>query len=328
MDLCTRSRIRPESFVAAVHIIFDNRIRRIQNVLGRAVILLQFYDKRIRIFLLKIEDVPDVRSAETIDGLVIVADHAQIAVLCGKQPDELELCLVRILVLIHTDIVEALLIIPEDLRMRAEKLYGLHEKIVEIKCVVALQFLLIFLIRIAAHAVFPAHSVRLFKLLGRDELILRTRNGRQNCFLANVLRIDVQCLHDLFHQCLRIVRVINREAGPVSDCINMPAQDPHTHRMERRDPHAVRAKTHDFIDSFPHLAGCLVRECNCEDIPGIHIAFLDEISDAVRDDAGLAGTGSREDQNRALRMKHSRLLLFIQGIINAHLVRKHLSMRA
>src|SRR5262249_25253693 len=54
------------------------RVRRGEDVLRRAVVLLKQDDRRVRVVLLELDDVPDRRAAERVDGLVGVTDDAQL----------------------------------------------------------------------------------------------------------------------------------------------------------------------------------------------------------------------------------------------------------
>ena len=126
----------PEVFFLPPPVVPDHLVRGVQDVPRRAVVLLQPDHMRARERLLKAEDVPDVRSAEFVDGLVIVPDHAEISVLFRQKFHQAELDCIGILVFIHHDIAETLLIVIQDVRGRAEQLHRLHKKIVEIQRVV------------------------------------------------------------------------------------------------------------------------------------------------------------------------------------------------
>ena len=55
-----------------------------------------------------------------------------------------------------------------------------------------------------------------------------------------------------------------------------------------------------LLDALGHLGGSLVGEGDGEDGVWRDAALLDEVSDAVRDDARLARAGSGEDEHRAV----------------------------
>jgi hypothetical protein len=58
--------------------------------------------------LLELEDVAHVGAAPAVDGLVVVADDADVPVLAAEEADELELGAVGVLVLVDEDVAVAL----------------------------------------------------------------------------------------------------------------------------------------------------------------------------------------------------------------------------
>ena len=72
--------------------------------------------------MLKTEDVLDLRTAPTIDRLVVVAHDAQIAVRANQLGDDAKLQLVGVLVLIDLHVFEPLLLALEDVGALLEEL--------------------------------------------------------------------------------------------------------------------------------------------------------------------------------------------------------------
>ena len=66
-----------------------------------------------------------------------------------------------------------------------------------------------------------------------------------------------------------------------------------------------------LVDTFLHLAGRLVGESDGKDISGCD-ALGDEVGDAKRDDAGLAGARPGQDQHRAVQRFDRLVLLGIE----------------
>ncbi len=82
---------------------------------------------------------------------------------------------------------------------------------------------------------------------------------------------------------------------------DVAAQNAHAERVECGDQRlGERRVAEQALDALGHLAGGLVGEGDGEDGVGSDALFLDEPGDAAGDDAGLAGAGSGEDQQRAL----------------------------
>ena len=79
-------------------------------------------------------------------------------------------------------------------------------------------------------------------------------------------------------------------------------QKPGAQSVERRYPHLAAVDAEQRLDTRAHLFGRLVREGDREKAVGGGDAAADDMRDAMRDDAGLARAGTREDQQRPLRL--------------------------
>jgi hypothetical protein len=77
-DRLAVARVGPQPLVLAGRVLRDDRVRRRQDRLGRAVVLLEQHDGRVGVVLLEVLDVADVGAAEGVDRLVGVADDAQL----------------------------------------------------------------------------------------------------------------------------------------------------------------------------------------------------------------------------------------------------------
>ena len=77
-DLLAGVGLGPERLALALLVVRHHRAGRFQNVLGRAVILLQADGVRVGKVVLEIENVADVGAAPAVDRLVFVAHHADV----------------------------------------------------------------------------------------------------------------------------------------------------------------------------------------------------------------------------------------------------------
>ena len=102
--------IRPKFLFLPLYIILDDCICRHQYIFGRTVILLQQNYRCLRIVSLKVQDIPHICTAPTVDRLIRIADNADIVVSRRKQFRYLILCTIRILVLVNKNITELFLI--------------------------------------------------------------------------------------------------------------------------------------------------------------------------------------------------------------------------
>ena len=73
-DALPRSRVGPQVLLPSALVALDDGVRRLEDRLGRAVVLLEEDRRRVRVVLLELDDVADVGTAEGVDRLVRVAD--------------------------------------------------------------------------------------------------------------------------------------------------------------------------------------------------------------------------------------------------------------
>ena len=312
--------VGPEGLVLAGAVVFDHGVGGIQDVLRGAIVLLQTDHQGVGIDFFKIQDISDIGASEFVDGLVVVAHHAEIFVGAGQQADQFELGTVGILIFVYHDVAETSLIHLQHFVVGMEKLHGQHEQIVKIQCIVFSEKSLILLVGHADLFFSEADAVVFLAILqGSDQLVFCSGNIGKDLALPEVFGVDLEGLADLFHQGLLIVRVVNGKSGLVSHQVDVAAQDPDAHGVESGDPDALGAAAQDLVHALPHLSGRLVGECDGEDIPGIHFALVDQICDAVGDDAGLAAAGARQDQDRALGLEAGLLLLAVECFVDGHI---------
>ena len=76
-DLLAVAAVAPQLLVLAVEVVADDGVGRREDVLGRAVVLLEEDDLRAREVALELADVADVGAAEGVDRLVGVTDDGQ-----------------------------------------------------------------------------------------------------------------------------------------------------------------------------------------------------------------------------------------------------------
>ena len=83
----------------------DERVRRVEDRLRRAVVLLERDDLRSRELLREVENVAEAGAAERIDALRVVADDGDVAVRAAHPAEDARLEKVRVLVLVDENVV-------------------------------------------------------------------------------------------------------------------------------------------------------------------------------------------------------------------------------
>ena len=171
-DLCALSVVRPEAFALSLLVIRDNGVGGVEYGLRRAVILLKADHSCVLILLFKAQYIFNRRAAEAVYALIVVADDADIFVPRCEQSREHILGVVRVLILIHHYVLEAVLIIFAGLRARSEQFYRIDDQVVKIHGIRLFQKALVFGIDIADLFKTDIGSARRDKFLRRDELVL------------------------------------------------------------------------------------------------------------------------------------------------------------
>src|SRR5581483_2168891 len=82
---------------------------------------------------MKAQDLLDIRSAPTVDRLVIVADHANIPVFTADESDDFVLGMIRVLILVDQNVSVALLVVGPNRLVIAEEAHGLEEEIIKVQ---------------------------------------------------------------------------------------------------------------------------------------------------------------------------------------------------
>ena len=132
-------RQRLSLFVLGINLLADlllvllyERIGRIDDVLRRAVVALQFEEPRTAVGLLKIEDIAYVRTAEGVYRLRVIADDGDIVLRRSQLFDQQVLHVVGVLILIHKDVAERLLVFLPDLGERTQQEQRFQQQVVKI----------------------------------------------------------------------------------------------------------------------------------------------------------------------------------------------------
>ena len=135
-DLLALARVGPQRLFLAARVVRDHLIGRVQDVAGGAIVLLQLDHPAIGKIALEFQNVAQIRAAPAVNGLVVVAHHAQIARFPGDQPHEHILRHVRILVFVHQDVRKLVLVGRQHRRMLGKQRERFQNQIVEIQRVV------------------------------------------------------------------------------------------------------------------------------------------------------------------------------------------------
>ena len=214
----------------------DDRVRHGEDRRVRAVVLLELDDARALEVLLEVEDVAHVGAAPAVDGLVVVADGADVAPRAAEEPQHLELGAVGVLVLVDEDVQELALPARAHVLALAPEARDLAHEVVEVERAVLLQRRLVARVDDAGDLVVGV-AFALGEIVGREERVLRVRDPREHG--GGVVRaVGPGVAQELLHERGLVALVEDGEAP--ADRLALAPEDVEAERVERRDRGAAR----------------------------------------------------------------------------------------
>ncbi len=118
------------------------------------------------------------------------------------------------------------------------------------------------------------------------------------------LRVDAEVLEACPHDPHLVGLVVDRERRAVAEPLRVAAQHPAARGVEGEDPGRARLPPEHLLEPLAHLSRGLVRERDREDLVRPHAVRADQVSDPVREHAGLPGARSGDDEERAVDVQN------------------------
>ncbi len=306
----------PKLLPFAVDVVRHHRRCGGQDVLRGPVVLLQPDDLGVGEVAFELQDVADVRAPPRINRLVLVADRAHVVPLAREQPHQLVLRTVRVLVLIHQQIMKAPVVVMPHRFRDFQQPHRFQQQVVEIHRVRFAQLLPVDLVdlRNLLRLLVAGVQVRLLRI---EHVVLGPRNFRQHRARRELLVVHPQPPQRALHHLLLVTLVVNgkilRVPGVVdAQRLHVAPQHTHAHGVECRNPRlGKRAPADQFLHALRHLASRFVGEGDGQDGFRRGAQVLDQVRDAEGDDARLPRPGARQDEQRPLDGLHRFALLGI-----------------
>ena len=228
----------------------------------------------------------------------------------GQLPHEHVLRTVGVLILVDHHEAEAVRVAQPHVRNLLEELNGLEEEVVEVDGCRLAQALLV------ARVELPNFSVARVpggvEGLGAFHPVLGLADAAQHHAWLEDAVIKPEFLDELLDDGLLVGRVVDREVAGQADVGGLASQEACAHGVERGDPHGAAIGIEQGLDALAHFPGGLVGECDSQQLVWPRMPFGDQVRDAMRDDAGLAGAGAGKNEQRALDVSNRGLLLVIE----------------
>ena len=288
----------------SAQVVGNDRVGRVQNGLGGAVILFQTDDPGPGILLLKGQNVLNGGTPEAVNALVIVAHHADIAPVAAEQAGEQILDMVGILILVNQHILEFALVVFPDLRFLLQKLYGYVENVVKIQGVVVLQPLLVGAIsfgNLGQPQVGRTPAV-LKHFFWRDQPVLLAADDREHIFGWEGFVIQPHVLQNLFHLPLGIGAVVDGKAAGVAHPVDISPQNPAAGSVEGHGPDVPCPIPQQGFQPLPQLSGGLIGKGDGDDVPGLY--RLQGAQPVGPDPLVFAGIGREFLQKTYIRLRY------------------------
>ena len=300
--------LRIDGFLNLVYVLMNQRVSSINDILGGAVVLLQFEQLRLRINALEIKDITDVRSAEGIDTLRIIPHDADVVLRFSQLLDEQELDIVRILVLIHKDILELLLVFLLHFRTDLHESQHINQQVIKVHGVRRFETRFIELVdgRKLIHTQLPifTQQVRILGIRTRTDTAV-LRHGDTGLYRTGFVDLLIQTplFANRFDNRFTVRRIVYREVAGIAEQVGIRTNEPRADGVERTHREIARLSPHQFGDTLLHLSCRFVRKRKRHDT-GCRHTLLQQVCDTISQYTRLTRTGSGHNERRPFGIGH------------------------
>ena len=302
-----------------VAVVLYQTVSRLNDGLGRTVVLFQFEETRSLKLALIVENIIDIGTTKTVDTLRIIPHGTNTQLLLTELHDNRHLNVVGILILIHQNIIEAGGIFVANILMFPEKLIGKRQQIIEIHGISLLAAL-----HVSHEDLTHLRHLRTLVLLedsritligsSTHQVILRHRNLGMDGSRLILLIIQSHLLHNRLDQRARVTFVINGKVVVEADMLSLRSQDSGEDAVESTHIEMLgEVISHQFSDTFLHLSCRLVGKGERHDAPGFH-ALAQEISYLISKHTRLTRTCTGYHQRRSVNIFYRSTLRFVQVV--------------
>ena len=248
------------------------------------------------------QDIADLGPAPAVDGLIIIADAADVLVTIGEQAQPEVLGDVSVLVFVHEDVTEPAAVLVENILILLEDRDHVEQQVSEIGGVQLDQAGLVLGVKFNAFAVIGA-AFGDGDIFRRPGAVFPAVDDAGEHPGGPALVVDIGSRDELLEQADLIVGVEDREVRFQTDEFSMTAQQLDADRVEGAEPgHAFDILIERAADAEFHLARGFVCEGHGEDFVGPGGARHQQMRDAGGERFGLAGARPCEHQDGAFHL--------------------------
>jgi hypothetical protein len=267
--------------------------------LRRAVIALEANHFGVRKVARKTEKDGNVSAAPAVDGLVFVANHADVLVRADEQAKQIVLDAVGVLIFVDVNVLKAVSPFFADLRRFAKQTRGAEQEIVEVERFALREdfFVLCENVGGMAHVGRVGFGTQHFRSLG---VIFGEADLAEDGAGLQLFVFEIEATHGKFDGGELVGVVEDRKIRGQAGGRGFAPKQARAQRMKRGEPRAFGWNTgfqQKVGDARLHFLGCFVGEGDREDGFGGDTA-RNEIGHAEGDGASFAGTGAGEQKHR------------------------------
>ena len=254
----------------------------------------------------------NARTAPAIDGLIVVSHGGDLSMRLGQQFEPAVLNGVAVLKLIHQDVLKALLVVVEQRGCLLQKFQGTQQQFGKIDQPKTLAGFLVMRIDpdegllVTVAIVLNLRRPSAFFFLAVDEPLDLARRP--------VTFVEVKFFQGTPDDAVLIIRIQDLKSFGQPREFMMVSQDAVGQPVESADPHAAHRKAQKVLDPFAHLVGGLVGKGHGQNGIGRDFKRLDEIRDAVGQNAGFSAAGACQHQHRSGRGTHGFSLRVVKSL--------------
>ena len=265
-----RPRPCPKFLALAALVVPNHGVGRIQNMAGRAVVLLQADHPSPLVLLFKGEDIFYGSPPEPVDGLVVVPYHAEVLIPPRQGGGQQILQVIGILILVDQDIAEFFLIVRPHLVKALQQPDRVEDDVIKIQGIGVPEPALIFHIDLG-----NLGQPEIPRLLALGQIVGSQLHGvlcpgdiPQNGPGRELLVVNVLFLDNVFQHPQGVVSVVDGKGGRKPQLVDIPAQNSHTGRVEGAGPDVIGCGAQHLGQTLLQFSSGLVGKCNGQNGPG------------------------------------------------------------
>ena len=297
--------LRKEVLGQFAAVFLNHAVGRLDNGAGRTVILFEFENLCLGIVFLKPQDVFDARPAERIDALRVVAHHANVAPHVGQFLDNQVLGVVRILILVHQNILELLAVLLDNFGVVAQQDVHVEQQVVKVHGSVLPTLTHVVGIDFGQSGtlgprIFGHQGVVGSIGLGQHQVVLGQRNTGINLVGFILFVGEFELSDDGFDHIAAVGRVVDGKGLGEAEQCRLGPQDAAEERVKGTHPQSPHhLGRQDTGHTVAHFASRFVGEGQGHDVAGRN-ALFQHMGDAHGQHARFAGACTGDNQRGAV----------------------------